>query len=175
MVSTLYLSPRNIQDLGKSIAKAIGPSKSGMTSGSTDTSKTGGVDTAAILNSIRAKYEVKVEKQQAKTDKLADKRSAISDLKLTSSNLSSAISNLKTTGGSSIFNSLEATGVLPGVTITPSSVAKAGSHTMSVSSVASKQTIVIQSKDGAGNTFSSSINQYNFAPRSCIVPVCSIC
>ena len=151
MNTTISFSKRTMTDLANTLGRVVGNKISDISSGSSDTSKTNGIDTNAILNSIKAKAQEQVDKKQIKTDKMTAEKDALSDLKSISSNLSSAIKTIKATGSSNIFNSLATTGAPTGATITTTSSAAVGSHTMSVASVASKQTIIIQSKDALGN------------------------
>lgn len=109
------------------------------------------VNTAKISESIKKSYESKLARLDSKTTKLKDQLDALKELQKVSGSLSSSIQNIQS-NSSSVFSSMQTTGVLAGVSVQPTPLtAKAGSHTLAVQSVASKQTIIIQSKDALGN------------------------
>lgn len=151
--TSISLDSRSINRLVSGFTKAIGSStKSNSFPGMSDTSKTGGIDTAAILNSITEAAQAKIDKKQVKTELLKEQSEALNDLKSVASSMHSAVQDFKsTTSSSGIFNSFTTSGVPSGVTVAPSRAASVGTHTMAVSSVASKQIIEIRSKDDAGN------------------------
>ena len=150
MAGVSVFSRSDIRFLSTEIGKAVSKNSSNLTSGGS--AKAGEIDIAAITNTITAAAQEKIDKKQGKTDKLTAQRDALNDLKSISSSISSAVQNIKSTGvAGGLFGTFAATGAPAGVTIAPSAGAKVGAHTMSVGSVASKQTVVIQSKDALGN------------------------
>ena len=133
----------------KSINQLSGALSSAINNSSLGESQNGGVNTSNIINSIRDKFQKKIDNQKEKTAELEAKKEALSILQTTSANLSSAIQNISS-NNSSNYSNLSATGVPNGVTIQPSAGANVGTHSIAVKT-ASKQTIEIQSKDTAGN------------------------
>ena len=136
-------SDGDITKLSSALSKAINDSSLGERNGS--------INPSTMIEATIAKYKLPIEKQKEKTDKLVAQRNALQDLQNISSNLSSAIGNISTISNSG-FSNLQVTGAPTGMTIQPSPGARTGAtHTIAVNSIASKQTVVIQKKDIAGN------------------------